>query len=156
MLTPYDRILKTPFGWIAVRLQDDSVQELALLPAKPPVDESDDPLAERIMRQLQRYLDTGMWPQNLPLNPRGTVFQHRVWSALLEIPVGQTKTYGELARKLGTSPRAIGGACRANPIPLLIPCHRIVAAGSDGGFAGHGSGYWMDIKRWLLQLEAAA
>ena len=70
------------------------------------------------------------------------------------IPAGSTRTYGELAKQLGTSARAIGGACRANPVLLLIPCHRVVAAHDKGGFAGHRSGRWVDIKRRLLQLEA--
>lgn len=154
MTTTYDRALKTPVGWVALRMQEEQVQVLDILQAMPPVNGSAHPAAKRIMLKIEQYLDAGDWPQNLPLDARGTVFQEKVWAALLQIPAGHTQTYGELARQLGTSARAIGGACRANPILLLIPCHRVVAAHRDGGFAGHSAGRWMDIKRWLLQLEA--
>jgi len=153
MTTTYDTTLKTPIGWIALRMQDAHVQALAILPAMPPVKDATNSVAERIVLQIQKYLDTGNWPENIPLDANGTAFQKKVWAALLQIPPGHTKTYGELARQLGTSARAIGGACRANPIPLLIPCHRVVAAHGDGGFAGHTACRWMDIKRRLLQLE---
>ncbi len=154
MASLFDATVETSIGWIALRLQDGSVCELRLPTEKPPVNDSDNPLADQIGHQLQHYLDTGDWPQNLPVNPRGTAFQEKVWAALMGIPAGRTLTYGELAKQLGTSARAIGGACRANPVLLLVPCHRVVAAHDQGGFAGHRSGPWVDIKRRLLQLEA--
>ena len=154
MATSFDSTLQTSIGWVALRLQGEHVCELALLPEKPTVSDSDNPLADQVMQQVGLYLDTGTWPQNLPINARGTEFQERVWAALMGIPAGHTMTYGELAKQLGTSARAIGGACRANPVLLLIPCHRVVAAQGKGGFAGHRSGRWVDIKRRLLQLEA--
>ena len=154
MDTSFDSTLETSIGWVALRLQDEHVCELTLLPEKPRVSDSDNPLAEKVMQRVRHYLDTGVWPQNLPLKTHGTEFQERVWAALMDIPAGHTVTYGELAQRLGTSPRAIGGACRANPVLLLIPCHRVVAAHDKGGFAGYRSGPWVDIKRSLLQLEA--
>ena len=154
MATRFDSTLETPVGWVALRLRYEQVCELVLLPEKPALNASDNPLANQVMQQVRRYLDTGDWPQGLPINARGTRFQERVWAALMRIPAGSTMTYGELARQLGTSARAIGGACRANPVLLLIPCHRVVAAHGKGGFAGHSSGAWVDIKRRLLQLEA--
>ena len=87
------------------------------------------------------------------LAPAGTLFQQRVWRALRRIPSGQVRSYGQLARTLGTSARAVGGACRANPIPVLIPCHRVVAATGEGGFMGKTAGRAMTIKRWLLHHE---
>lgn len=157
MNTPFDAAFTTSIGWIGLRMEQQRVLELALLSDAPdirqPTDEADKLLIERLQTLLHEYLDTGKWPQNLPLEPQGTDFQRKVWRALLEIPQGQRKTYGELAGQLKTSARAIGGACRANPIPLLIPCHRVVAAQGDGGFAGHTSGHWMELKRWLLDLE---
>jgi methylated-DNA-[protein]-cysteine S-methyltransferase len=89
----------------------------------------------------------------LPLRLEGTPFQRRVWERLQRIPRGQTLTYGELARELGTGARAIGGACRANRILLLVPCHRVVGRRGAGGFAGHRNGRWPRIKRWLLANE---
>ncbi|MBK1727179.1 hypothetical protein CKO13_09135 [Halorhodospira neutriphila] len=76
--------------------------------------------------------------------------------ALLELPVGQTVTYGALARRLGSSARAVGAGCRANPLPLLVPCHRVVAAGGPGGYAGARAGPLAAFKAWLLERERAA
>ena len=88
-------------------------------------------------------------PNELPLAPRGTAFQRRVWQALLDIPYGRTVTYGDLARQLGSSARAVGGAVGKNPISILIPCHRVV--GSGGSLTGYSGG--LDNKRFLLALE---
>ncbi|MDA3870352.1 MAG: methylated-DNA--[protein]-cysteine S-methyltransferase [Gammaproteobacteria bacterium] len=90
---------------------------------------------------------------DIELQVQGTSFQKRVWQALRRIPAGQVLSYGELARQLNTSARAIGGACRANPVPLIIPCHRIVAKDGMGGFAGSTEGASLNIKRRLLEHE---
>src|SRR5690606_13127856 len=83
----------------------------------------------------------------------GTDFERRVWRAMIAIPQGRTQTYGEVARMLGSTPRAVGGACGANPIPLVIPCHRIVGAG--GALGGYSGGRGAETKRFLLELEGA-
>jgi methylated-DNA-[protein]-cysteine S-methyltransferase len=83
----------------------------------------------------------------------GTPFQRRVWQALQEIPSGMTMTYGELAELVGSGPRAVGNACRANPCPLIVPCHRVVGKTGLGGFAGERGGEKLEIKRWLLRHE---
>lgn len=145
----YNAACKTPLGWVAVRTDQGAVTAVSFEQMKPRIGDSD-PLAGLACEQLQRWLAGGTWPEEIPLAPAGTPFQRRVWQALQSIPAGTTLTYGELASKLGTSARAVGGACRANPIPLLIPCHRVIAAHGDGGFGGHTSGRWMEIKRWLL------
>jgi len=84
---------------------------------------------------------------------QGTDFQRRVWRALSKIPYAEVKTYGQLAKELQTSARAIGNACRQNPLPIIIPCHRIVASHGIGGFAGKTTGSHIDAKRWLLAHE---
>jgi methylated-DNA-[protein]-cysteine S-methyltransferase len=85
------------------------------------------------------------------VQPVGTPFRQRVWQLLSRIPPGQTRTYGDVARELGSSARAVGQAVGDNPIPIVIPCHRVIAAdGSLGGFNHSRSGYSLDIKRWLL------
>ncbi|HEX9181099.1 MAG TPA: methylated-DNA--[protein]-cysteine S-methyltransferase, partial [Burkholderiales bacterium] len=90
----------------------------------------------------------------LPLRAAGTDHQRRVWSALAAIPVGQTLSYGELAGTIGSSARAVGQACGANPLPLLVPCHRVVARdGGLGGFMGRRDGFALSVKRWLLEHE---
>ena len=104
-------------------------------------------------RQLTEYFAGTRHAFDLPLTPHGTPFRLRVWAAMQAIPYGQTRSYGDLARDLDSAPRAIGGACGANPIPLVIPCHRVVGAGGTlGGFSG---GAGCDTKRQLLALEGA-
>lgn len=94
-------------------------------------------------------------PITLTLLQQGSVFRHRVWTALCEIPRGTIVTYAELAKKIDSGARAVGNACRDNPYPLIIPCHRVVSASGLGGYCGETTGHFMDIKRKLLALEAA-
>ena len=111
-------------------------------------------LAAEAERQLQSYLEDPGFIFGLPLRPSGTFFQRRVWAAIAAIPGRQTRTYGEIAKALHNAPRAIGQACGANPFPLVIPCHRVVAAGGKlGGFARQRGGFLLDVKRWLLDHE---
>ncbi len=105
------------------------------------------------IKRIEAYFDSHQPLLHIPLRfLRGTPFQQRVWQALRTIPFGQTLTYGDLAQQLGTGPRAIGAACRTNPLPLVIPCHRVVAANGLGGFAGK-SESMLKIKKWLLAHE---
>ncbi len=101
--------------------------------------------------QLQDYFDGMRHGFDLPLSPAGTPFQRRVWDALRQIPQGETRSYLDLARSLTSGPRAVGQANGRNPIPILIPCHRVVAAdGSIGGYSGLDG---VATKRYLLDLE---
>ena len=104
-------------------------------------------------RQFQRYFANPSWPFSLPMHVRGSDFQCRVWKAMGEIPLGSAWTYAQLARRVGSSPRAVANACRANALPILIPCHRIVATRGIGGYGGEISGPMIEIKRWLLRHE---
>ena len=104
-------------------------------------------------RQLTEYFNGSLRAFDLPLVPRGTTFRLKVWEAMRAIPYGQTRSYGELAHDLDSAPRAVGGACGANPIPLIIPCHRVV--GADGTLGGFSGGAGCDTKRQLLALEGA-
>lgn len=113
----------------------------------------DDPLVA-VVDQIRGYFEKPQPLQSLAVSAAGTPFQQRVWRALCEIPLGQAVTYGALAEQLGSSPRAVGGACRSNPIPLIIPCHRVVAKHGMGGFAGEwGESERVDVKQWLLRHE---
>lgn len=108
---------------------------------------------KRLVEELEAYFSDPTRPFR-PFNlPKGTSFQHKVWQALRSIPVGKTLTYGDLARALKTAPRAIGQACRRNPLVILIPCHRIIGAQHLGGYSGAREGKWLVIKKWLLQHE---
>jgi len=103
-------------------------------------------------RQLEAYFERRLSHFDLPLMPAGSPFERRVWQAMRQIPYGQTRSYGELAMEVGSAPRAIGRACGRNPIPIIIPCHRVLARNGLGGYSG-GSG--LATKRRLLELERA-
>ncbi len=112
------------------------------------------PLAKEAVRQLRAYLKDPAFEFGLPLMPAGTPFQRRVWEGIAAIPSGETRTYGELAQAIHSGPRAVGNACGANPYPLVVPCHRVVASGGGlGGFGRGGGGLLLEIKRWLLAHE---
>lgn len=111
------------------------------------------PVAAALARQLLAYFAGDLQAFDLPLAPAGSAFQHRFYAALCAIPYGQTRTYGELAADLGVSAQAIGQACGANPIPILIPCHRVLGADGLGGYSGKGG---VETKVSLLRLEGAA
>lgn len=112
------------------------------------------PLLDRAIAELQDYFDGRRQVFDLPLAPRGTAFQRRLWAALIAIPFGATRSYGELARELGSAARAVGRAAGANPIPILIPCHRLLAA--DGRVGGYSGGDGPPTKHWLLHHERRA
>jgi len=124
-------------------------------------DQSETPLLCRALAQLHAYFDGEVADPGLglPLKPAGTEYRRRVWSALCRIPPGETRSYGAIAAEVGGSARSVGQANAANPIPILIPCHRVVAspgrAGAPalGGYSGLGG---LDTKRWLLDLERQA
>lgn len=109
---------------------------------------------------VQAVVDYFEDPTSLRRLPRlclqASPFQQRVWQALCEIPSGETRSYGTLARQLQTSARALAGACRANPVPILVPCHRVVAAHGPGGYMGETEGPALAIKQWLLHHEQHA
>ncbi len=105
--------------------------------------------------ELAAYFEDGAHAFQIPLQLEGTDFQQKVWRAMREIPSGQVVTYGELARRLGTSARAVGNACRRNPCPIVVPCHRVVSAQGLGGYDGQTEGPLLERKRWLLRHEGA-
>ena len=113
-------------------------------------DQAETPLLLQARAQVEDYLDGQRRAFDLPLAPRGSEYRRRVWAALRAIPYGETRTYGEIAAVAGGVGRSVGGANGANPIPIIIPCHRVVAAGGLGGFSG---GEGLETKRRLLQLE---
>lgn len=154
----FSAIVEAPFGAVGIRTEACVLQELAYLPPSFEAKAASDALAERVAVQLMRYLDDPDYRFDLPLPEIGTVFQRRVWQAIAAIPRGQVLTYGQIAKQLRSAPRAVGQACGANWFPLLIPCHRVTAAGGLGGFAHHddASGFHLGVKRWLLAHEGAA
>jgi methylated-DNA-[protein]-cysteine S-methyltransferase len=134
-------------------LEDGAVKRLAVLAQAPEWNASREDAAD-VLARLAAHIVEGANRPDVPVAPAGTPFQQRVWARLRAIPRGETRTYGEVAATLGTAPRAVGAACRANPVLLLVPCHRVVARDGAGGFAGHTVGRWAHIKAWLLAAEA--
>jgi methylated-DNA-[protein]-cysteine S-methyltransferase len=113
-------------------------------------------LARIFSKQCDQYFKNASAVFDLPLKPTGTVHQQKVWSAARSIGVGNTSTYGEIAKRIKSGPRAVGTACGANPYPLLTPCHRVVSAQSLGGFMKEDSpGFYRQVKLWLLRHEGA-
>jgi methylated-DNA-[protein]-cysteine S-methyltransferase len=135
MPSPYSAKVKTPFAVLGIRSANGVVTRIQYLPMSERAQAPTDRVAERAVREVERYLADPHFRFSLPLASTGTPFRQRVWQWLAGIPVGESRTYGELARALHTAPRAIGGACAANEIALVIPCHRVVGSqGSLGGF----------------------
>lgn len=151
----YHARLATPFAVLGIVAEGDFLVAIDFLPLDSGAMEPQNPLAREVCEQLSAYLADPHFRFDLPLHPRGTPFRQQVWSALRQIPVGRTESYGSLAKQLGSAPRAVGQACGANPIPLVIPCHRAVGARTLGGFMHHHDGGPLLIKRWLLEHEHA-
>lgn len=151
----FSAVVPAPFGAIGVRTDHRLVRELVYLPPSHALVGPADELSEQVARQLQRYFADPDFRFDLPLQPAGTPFQQRVWSAIAAIPRGRVRTYGDIARLLGSAPRAVGQACGANWFPLAVPCHRVTAAGGLGGFANSADadGFHLRVKRWLLAHE---
>ena len=152
----FDVVVAFPRMKVAVKTREERICEICYLPPQTSLIDPKNPLAARAARQLERYLadpDAGF---DLPLLIEGTPFQRRLWDALCGIPRGKTLTYGALAKRLEAEPRAVGQACGDNRLPIVIPCHRVVAADGIGGFAHSTGGYLVEAKRWLLAHERAA
>ena len=146
--------LRAPFATLGVRTDGRAVTRLSYLPLDAPLVDPADALAERALAELARYLVDPAAPFTVPLAPGGTPFQRRVWDAIGAIPLGESRTYQEIARAVGSAARPVGQACGANRIALVIPCHRVVAVrGALGGFMNAAAGSAIDVKRWLLTHE---
>jgi methylated-DNA-[protein]-cysteine S-methyltransferase len=152
----YDVVVAFPRMKVAVRTREGRVTDICYLPPSASIASPVSDLGERAAKQLEAYRADPDARFDLPLLIEGTPFQRRLWAALCEIPRGRTLTYGELARRLGGEPRAVGQACGDNRLPIVIPCHRVVAAHGIGGFAHATSGYLLEAKRWLLAHECRA
>ncbi|HEX7557985.1 MAG TPA: methylated-DNA--[protein]-cysteine S-methyltransferase [Usitatibacter sp.] len=150
--------LRAPFATLGITASDTHVTGIRFLApsvaAKAPPRNT---IAFLACVQIQSYLENPRFEFDLPLKLAATRHRLDVWEAMQRIPAGATRTYGELAKEIGSSARAVGGACGANPIPVVVPCHRVIGAGrSIGGFMGASAeGFELGIKRWLLEHEGA-
>ena len=152
--TDYAAVVSAPVGRLGVRMHGGRLAGIDFVPRARPPAAAPAGSTREVLDQLFRYFEDPRWRFDLPLLMGGTPFQRRVWEALRRIPPGETRSYGELAAALGSSARAVGGACRRNPIPIVVPCHRVIAAGGGpGGFMGRREGEALAIKTWLLDHE---
>ena len=150
----YTAVCETPMGiHLGIQVQDGMLVGLDFLSTRTALHAGRDELTREVVSQLQRYYADPTWKFDLPIRLQGTEYQQRVWRLMRNIRAGNTESYGGLAKKLSSSARAVGGACRANPVPIIVPCHRVVASHGIGGFAGDGSGGRVALKHWLLQHE---
>ena len=155
----YDASFATPRNdvFVAVDLSTEgsAITAVDLLPHAPFVNSfSSSPLVlQAFAHWLDIYFSDPICASTLPLQYAGTPFQNRIWRHLQAITLGTTCRYGEIAQHLNTSARAVGNACRANPLSLVVPCHRVVSAQGIGGYAGATSGWKLSVKAWLLMHE---
>lgn len=149
----YQAIFTAPFGMLGIICDNDVLAGIDFLPAETMQLPPKCKFAQLVCKQLAEYFINPDFQFNLPIKLNGTKHQNKVWQAIYVISSGNTRQYGELSREIASSPRAVGQACGANPIPIVIPCHRVVSKAGMGGFAHHRDGYELDIKRWLLAHE---
>ncbi|MBI5041817.1 MAG: methylated-DNA--[protein]-cysteine S-methyltransferase, partial [Gammaproteobacteria bacterium] len=150
----YQAIMTSPIGRIGIKLNDqEQLVALDFLGERGRSKPGQTYAARRIVAALMGYFTNPSLPLHLPLATTGTPFQQKVWRALQDIPAGTTRTYGELAQQIASAPRAVGQACRRNPLPIVVPCHRVVGQTGVGGYSGATSGPDLAIKSWLLTHE---
>lgn len=154
----FTAIVAVPFGAVGIRSEAGLLRELVYLPPHYAEKDALDAVSALAAAQVAAYCRDADFRFDLPLAPAGSVFQRRVWDAIAAIPRGEVRTYGQVAKHIASAARAVGQACGANWYPLIIPCHRVTAAGGLGGFSHHDAqdGFHVGVKRWLLGHEGAA
>jgi methylated-DNA-[protein]-cysteine S-methyltransferase len=151
---PLETRYATPFAVLGIVTDGAVVTGLRYLPRHTATRSPHDRAAEQACREVERYLADPAYCFNLPYRLEGTPYQRRVWHEIEKLFPLKTITYGNIAQRLGSAARAVGGACGANPIPLFVPCHRVLAAGGRlGGFMGGTDDFPLSVKSWLLLHE---
>lgn len=160
MDSEFKHYFSTPLGSLKLEFSGNELSSLSITENLSVIEqmqgfkqERENKVKENTLSQLDNYFCSAISFLSIPLAPQGTPFQRSVWHELSEIPLGETRTYGDIANKLNSSPRAVGNACRNNPIQIIIPCHRVISAKGIGGYAGETEGRQLNIKRWLLKHE---
>jgi len=143
--------IESPIGWWLITAENSAITEIEHVSQKPKLEAPSSDVVEKAATQLREYFAGERGSFDLPLSPHGTEFQQRVWERLCAIPYGETWSYQDLAESLGdaNAMRAVGAANGKNPIPIVIPCHRVI--GKDGSLTGYAGG--LEVKRYLLELE---
>ncbi len=152
----YQAKLITPFAVLGIITEEDWLTNIEYLPRDTKPLAPQNFLAKEVCRQLQAYLSEPFFKFDINLHIGGTTHQSRVWQVIQNIPSGKTSSYADIAAQLHSAPRAVGRACGANRLPIIIPCHRVIAKnGGLGGFMNASDGNPLEIKRWLLRHESA-
>ncbi|HOY70892.1 MAG TPA: methylated-DNA--[protein]-cysteine S-methyltransferase [Methylotenera sp.] len=151
----YEVLIPAPFGAVGIIAQGLQVTVELIPEAKTSKKSANNKLAMQVASQIEAYLEKADDSFNIPLKLKGTPFQRKVWQEISAIPRGQVLTYSDIAAHLKSSPRAVANACGANHLPLVIPCHRVVAKDGIGGFM-KGAENGLNIKKWLLHHEGAS
>lgn len=151
-------VIEAPFGRLGIgtELVDGSLMlsKIDYLPANKALSSPQNALAKEVAKQCKAYFRNPHFHFDLPMKPSGTLHQQKVWQSVRQIPLGEARTYGEIASAIKSGPRAVGTACGANPFPLITPCHRVISAQGIGGFMRENSpGFYRQIKIWLLKHE---
>jgi len=149
----FDAVFASPVGKLGISVQGKTLCRLEFLSGRYQLRQAQCADTRRVQQSILGYFDNPCCSPEIDVQLSGTVFQRNVWRALRRIPAGRVMTYGSLAERLGTSARAVGNACRKNPVPIVVPCHRVVAQHGPGGFAGDRQGRLVRVKQWLLQAE---
>jgi methylated-DNA-[protein]-cysteine S-methyltransferase len=149
----YDAILSAPMCRLGACFSGDALTRLDFLALDTSPTITSDSRAHELARELDAYWNDPTHSLEVRFAPQGTPFQLQVWRALRKIPAGKVTTYGALAKQLCTAARAVGQACGSNPLPIVVPCHRVVAASGLGGFMHASTGAPLDVKTWLLAHE---
>ncbi len=149
----FDAVFVSPVGRLGIRVEDGALCRLEFLSGHYRLRTARCADTRRLQRSILAFFADPRAVSGIECRLSGTAFQCRVWRALRRIPAGKTMTYGGMAERLGTSARAVGNACRHNPVPIVVPCHRVVARHGPGGFAGDRQGRLVQIKQQLLYAE---
>jgi methylated-DNA-[protein]-cysteine S-methyltransferase len=149
----YQAIIESPIGKLGILASDEYLYRIDFLPKEISIISPSTFAAEITCQQLTAYFHNPRWIFELPCELSVTPFQRRVLDEIYLIPVGETRSYSEIAKKSRTGPRAVGMVCRCNPIPIIIPCHRVTAKNQIGGYGGVTEGQPISMKQWLLDHE---
>ena len=152
----FDYVLPSPIGKLGLMVSVNGIRRIAYAEDEEEIHVPKKSIAAQVHQQLNEYFELSRKQFDLPIDLHGTSFQKKVWRQLDKISYGETLTYGGIAEIIGSGPRAVGNACRNNPLVIIIPCHRVIKKIGLGGYCGSMTGEKIEQKDWLLKHETAA